>query len=279
MSVNTNTTTQGDAGRTIGSGVLPAFPSEGPTIGELTEWLKRAEDHFSKTGYGPIRRGETPPALLELEPRDLSGLPVLVAVDGGATASDVARRNEQRDAIIYKNTIMRKKLDASLNEIKNRMAAEIATAMRASASLLHSKLQTAATISGTAGEPDALVDGNAMMDELVKMKKGDIGLHESESAMKAIERERDTPLPDTCTMDDYLDKVKKVKETYLPYTDTAYSDKLKTLLFVKFMPSSLDADMRQILRDLKRDGKLDDFNHAVDTCAESIKMANGTRVD
>ena len=110
---------------------FPNHPGETPTRALHKRWAERWRADLSSTaGFSSLMRGDLPIEIKKLADRDLIPEP-----SGGNVT--IAMSNEN---IKHQNMLNKIKRDARLDEIKNRMAARIITAMRPKAPLRLKKL-------------------------------------------------------------------------------------------------------------------------------------------
>ena len=259
----------------LGDGVkadsFPDHPGERPSKAAHIKWVKKWRASLSAQGYAAPLRGDTPYEIKKL--MDRKRIP-----DPDGKNASIAAENARIDHQNLQNEIER---SARLDEIKNRLASKLATAMENTAPLRLAALQKQYQAKD---EHDDLIDksydGVAMfLSEEVAAHDGEVSEYDAKRYGVAYEKLRDQPCKANITPQAYSTRI-NLFTTYVNPFLGEFELKGKTLskYFISQLPSELGTDARSLRRDLDANGDIESPSIVSAACLKIVEEAfDGTK--
>ena len=237
----------GLGGASTGSSDLPDFPGEHPSDKDLCDWLDLVMPKLRRL-YGALLRGETPQHLLQFEngADDLTGLERIdpAATPEGMSVARVMQHNRQVDVETKAVVARRNQLAAGLRTERSNLAQLVIGMMQRKAPLRLKSLLATHAVAGY----DECYKGDAMVKDLLALR-GTTGQHEEvQDHDREVERMRDEPLPDGCSVDDYAYRVNELIRDHVDHLERPLQGAALGRFIVRMMPAVNASEGRSIIR-------------------------------
>ena len=249
------------------------FPGEHPTDKDLSDWLDSVLPKLRRA-YGALMRGETPQHLLQYEggADDLTGLERIdtaAPAPAGMNPARIMQYNRQVDVERAGVASRRRSLVNGLRTEKNNLAQWIISALRKKAPLRLKALKRRHAVVGH----DECHDGVGMINELIALR-GSIGQHEEvQDHDREVERMRDEPLPDGCSVDDYAYRVNELIRDHVGHLERPLEGAALGKFIVRLMPKANSQEGRAIIRRCST-ADLEDLSAIVAECSEIVNESS-----
>ena len=233
----------------------------------ISTWLNKWDAHLASTGYTPLLGGHEPTSVAHLRERDLSSYPAPTA---DMTDKEKANLAWKRSELEHDNERIRHQKSELIKDHKNRLAHKIIASLRPRAGLRLKKLQTAHLKSGTIDNPDAIYDGIAMYQELMALRSASLSKPKRDEIKKALADFESTKLADGCSEQDFSDKINHFILHINPYLTRKYEGEELGEYIIELLPASRTSDGLALMRELRRDKKLNDPTAVTTACLEIV---------
>ena len=235
-------------------GTFPTHPGEKPSKVAHVKWIKKFKNDLIGIGYAAPLRGELPFEIKKLADRDLIPAPADPAAPGAASITI------QNATIAHQNKLNKTEREARMDEMQNRLAARLATAMEIKAPLRLGRLKTKHQRKTTSGDliPDSY-DGIAMFREEERdANDGEVGEYDEKRYELAYEKLRDNRLADNCSPQTFSDRINLFNTYVNPYLEVPLAGARLSKYILSQLPDALAADVRSLRRELDAASELDD---------------------